>query len=335
MSKAGDLSVEQWGECNGFCPGEFTGGETTSPPSTTSSSPPGPTTEPVTGATSEPGTCGLRPVSSDGKIIGGSEAAENSWPWQVSVQVVGEAGASQHLCGGSIFNYEYVITAAHCVIKYRDQPESLLVVAGEHSLSQEAGTEQRLGVSQVFTREDYDGHDYVNDIALLHLSTPVSLDNQTTNYICLPAPGSDYSHSQPAVIIGWGSSVEGGELSDLLQEAEVTTITDTDCRNTNYNPDFIYDSHLCAGAPGVDGCVGDAGGPLMVSDGGRWVLAGVASWGTGCAREGYPGVYTETQYFTDWVVQVTSENSVPTTTATTSTTTTTTTTTTQVRHEES
>ena len=79
----------------------------------------------------------------------------------------------------------------------------------------------------------------------------------------------------------------------------MTTLTDSDCRNTNYNPDFIYDQHICAGAPGVDGCVGDAGGPLMVKDGGRWFLAGVASWGTGCAREGYPGVYTEVQEYNE------------------------------------
>ena len=51
------------------------------------------------------------------KIVGGSDAAENSWPWQVSVQKV-EDGTSIHICGGTIYNYEYVITAAHCVNKY-------------------------------------------------------------------------------------------------------------------------------------------------------------------------------------------------------------------------
>ena len=51
----------------------------------------------------------------------------------------------------------------------------------------------------------------------------------------------------------------------MLQEAEVTTFTDAQCRAMGYKPEFIYDSHLCAGveAGGVDSCRGDSGGPLV------------------------------------------------------------------------
>ena len=44
-----------------------------------------------------------------------------------------------------------------------------MVVAGEHNLAEEAGTEQKLSVLEIFVRDDFDGHDYVNDIALVHL----------------------------------------------------------------------------------------------------------------------------------------------------------------------
>ena len=60
----------------------------------------------------------------------------------------------------------------------------------------------------------------------------------------------------------------------------------------------IADSMICAGTGGKDSCQGDSGGPLVD---GKGYLIGIVSWGNGCARDGYPGVYTETSYFVDWV----------------------------------
>ena len=77
--------------------------------------------------------------------------------------------------------------------------------------------------------------------------------------------GTDYSNNRAAYIVGWGyTSEDGNSLSNILQEAEVTTMTDDSCRNTEYNPDYIYDQHICAAGSGVDSCTGDAGGPLLV-----------------------------------------------------------------------
>lgn len=43
------------------------------------------------------------------RVLGGSPAAIEAWPWQVSLQY-----RKEHICGGSIIGPGWVLTAAHC-----------------------------------------------------------------------------------------------------------------------------------------------------------------------------------------------------------------------------
>lgn len=106
---------------------------------------------------------------------------------------------------------------------------------------------------------------------------------------------------------GWGTLKEDGKPSCVLQEVEVPVISNEECRNTNYSSKMISDNMMCAGYPATgqkDTCQGDSGGPLVRErDDKKYELIGIVSWGNGCARPGYPGVYTRVTRYLDWILK--------------------------------
>ena len=95
-------------------------------------------------------------------------------------------------------------------------------------------------------------------------------------------------------VLGWGRLAESGQVADILQELEIKVVDDTTCAAAMGSGDIFPAEMLCAGGElGKDGCQGDSGGPLMYEDQERWELAGLTSWGIGCARQGLYGVYAE------------------------------------------
>ncbi|HEX8705071.1 MAG TPA: trypsin-like serine protease, partial [Myxococcaceae bacterium] len=70
---------------------------------------------------------------------------------------------------------------------------------------------------------------------------------------------------------------------------------------SSYPSETITADQLAAAAPGKDTCQGDSGGPLTVLKGSTRVLAGVTSWGYGCADARYPGMYARVSSFQSWI----------------------------------
>lgn len=106
---------------------------------------------------------------------------------------------------------------------------------------------------------------------------------------------------QKCYVTGFGRIKEEGNQARYLREARVPLVDSRVCAR-NYNP--ITKRMLCAGYPergGIDSCQGDSGGPLVCLHKNRWYLAGVVSFGVGCARRDYPGVYSRVTELKSWI----------------------------------
>ncbi|XP_045473663.1 venom protease-like [Harmonia axyridis] len=249
-------------------------------------------------------TCGER--NDDGRIVGGKPTGRNEYPWLVELSYF-----NRFYCGGMLINDRYVLTAAHCVKGF--MWFMIKVSFGKHDRCNDTvKPESRFvlrAIAGAFSFLNFD-----NDIALLRLSDRVPI-TPNIKPICLPKLESKEKSyvGRKAIAAGWGTLKEDGKPSCILQHVEVPVMSNEECRSTNYSSKMISDNMLCAGYPekgGRDSCQGDSGGPLIVerqdSDH-RYELIGVVSWGNGCARPGYPGVYTRVTRYLDWILENSSD----------------------------
>ena len=70
--------------------------------------------------------CGKRTLS---RIVGGADATQNSWPWQVMLM---HSDSNAPFCGGSLLNNEWVVTAAHCIHGRKSSSVKLRFVSGSN-----------------------------------------------------------------------------------------------------------------------------------------------------------------------------------------------------------
>uniref|UniRef100_A0A8C6KT46 ST14 transmembrane serine protease matriptase a n=1 Tax=Nothobranchius furzeri TaxID=105023 RepID=A0A8C6KT46_NOTFU len=159
-------------------------------------------------------------------------------------------------------------------------------------------------LKQIIPHPYYNTYTFDNDIALMELDSPVTY----TDYIkpiCLPAPQHDFKTGNGVWISGWGATREGGSAATVLQKAEVRIINSTVCNTLMKGQ--LTSQMMCAGvlAGGIDACQGDSGGPLSSPESDRMFLAGVVSWGDGCARRDKPGIYTRVTKFRGWIKEKT------------------------------
>uniref|UniRef100_A0A3P8VNS8 Peptidase S1 domain-containing protein n=1 Tax=Cynoglossus semilaevis TaxID=244447 RepID=A0A3P8VNS8_CYNSE len=237
-----------------------------------------------------PPVCGTAPLNN--KIVGGEDASAGMWPWQVSLHQSGS-----HVCGGSLINNRWILTAAHC---FEDTSTfDWVVYLGRESQQGLNLNEVSRGLEEVIKHPDYDKNSKDNDICLLKLSSTVDF----TNYIrpvCLAAPGSSFTGGTSCWVTGWGN-IRSVPLTfpGRLQEVNIPIVSTSQCSDTY----TLTANMICAGVPegGKDSCQGDSGGPLVSKTGATWVQAGVVSFGRLCAVPNTPGVYARVSSYQSWI----------------------------------
>lgn len=227
-------------------------------------------------------------VKNGGRIVGGQNTTIENAPYQISLQAYGS-----HNCGGSIISKEWIITAGHCS---GGSASSYKIRAGSTHHNKGGSL---YNVVKVIRHENYDTNSNglpLDDIALMRVEEPFKFD-ETRQPIPLYNLGEESIPGAISVITGWGNTFQG--YPDQLHTVNVPIVSKAQCNENYKSYGGIPDNQICAAYPegGKDACQGDSGGPLVID--GR--LSGVVSWGYGCARPGYPGVYTEVASYRSWI----------------------------------
>ena len=254
------------------------------------------------------------------KIVGGTTAGSPAfWPWQVSIRRIYENTVNfSHLCGGTLISSKWIITAAHCFIKYtalyyqdgvmEDRIDQYMIHVGRYHKSEVRGEE---GL-QMRTLEKYIAHEnfsptaknQVNDIALAKMLYDVEI-TEHVKPVCLPSSDAPPREGDRMWITGWGDDMNIGPDNEVLKELSLPVASVEMCKNdwkSYYNEGWICSDR----AYKEDACTGDSGGPAVhKTRDGRWRIVGITAAGSmKCSTTQASvkaGVFTNVAKFRQWI----------------------------------
>ncbi|XP_053995276.1 trypsin-7-like isoform X1 [Hylaeus anthracinus] len=228
----------------------------------------------------------------EGRIVGGELANIDDHPYQVSLRF-----NNRHVCGGAIISEEWIVTAAHCV--QSTSVRFISIKAGTSDLTEEGTV---VAAKEIISHERYNPRTSDYDIALIRLEKPLVYSSRVRPILLAPV-ADHYAAGSKALVTGWGVLRSNGPTTTRLRKVEVPLVSNSEC-SLLYAGRRITPRMICAGyvnLGGRDACQGDSGGPLVQYG----KLIGVVSWGMGCARPSFPGVYSRVTVLRSWITEKT------------------------------
>ena len=238
-------------------------------------------------------------------MAGGVLTYAGQFPWQAMLC----SPPQGQYCGGVLVSSDCIVTAAHCIVRGGNHVQDITVCLGRQcgncSENDSQGKPQCFQPQSVAVHPQYDSGTLNNDIAVMKLGQSPLMDCSRVYPVCLPNKTRDDSYIRAhkhGIVTGWGKVNSTVSRSRCLRKGHVRLASRRICgiRHSKYP---ITASMICA-TDYNGACEGDSGGPLVVKNGeygGRYVLAGIVSWGIGCGDVTKLGVYTNVLSHLEWI----------------------------------
>lgn len=221
--------------------------------------------------------CGDKPRAV-GLISDGTETSSAQWPWHVSLWKRGSSDMN-YICGGSILNKKWIISAAHCMFS-GGQP------INENTLIIRIGSEKKLSaaykqftVQTLIIHENYDVETFENDVAMIKLKE-ILVFSGNFKAICYSQLG-EIPEAAVGTAVGYGSTDKMRDHSDILRQVEIPIVDKEECLDSDmeFYRKYLFPGNFCAGEIGVlkGVCSGDSGGGFYVRVRNSWFLQGITS----------------------------------------------------------
>ncbi|KAF2878907.1 hypothetical protein ILUMI_27267 [Ignelater luminosus] len=266
--------------------------------------------------------CGI--VKEQARIWGGEIAEIGEFPWMAAIEYKNRHDNREVdiICGGSLINDEFVLSSAVCVLNVEFQATAVRL--GEWDLTTDPDCEEfvanklcadpveKIPIKEAIAHPFFSRGTKHHDIALIRLERKI----QFTEYIrpiCVPPlDWPDLEVGTRSIVVGWGLT-EDSIKSNNLMKVDVPIVSQDICNRVYTGPRSLPHKlrYLCVeGELGKGSCLGDSGGPLMriyednETQSIKWYQDGIVSSGFGCARAGYPAIYTKVSAYSDWISNV-------------------------------